>query len=68
METDMGTPQGGPLSLRVQLSVADSVIRLVKEKFKRENGGRLFCEICGFDFYEVYGEIGEDFIEVFFAK
>jgi putative restriction endonuclease len=39
------------------------VIRLAKEKFKRENGGRLFCEICGFDFYEVYGEIGEDFIE-----
>ncbi|MGG0788271.1 HNH endonuclease [Peribacillus simplex] len=39
------------------------VIRLAKEKFKQENGGRIFCEICGFDFYEKYGEIGEDFIE-----
>ncbi len=39
------------------------MIRLAKEKFKQENNGRLFCEICGFDFYDTYGEIGEDFIE-----
>lgn len=39
------------------------VIRMAKEKFKEENNGRLFCEICGFDFYETYGGIGEDFIE-----
>ncbi|PEM90665.1 restriction endonuclease [Bacillus toyonensis] len=39
------------------------VIRLAKEKFKQENNGRLFCEICSFDFYETYGVIGEDFIE-----
>lgn len=38
------------------------VIKLAKEKFKKENE-RLYCEICGFDFEEVYGELGLDFIE-----
>ncbi|GAE32694.1 hnh endonuclease [Halalkalibacter hemicellulosilyticusJCM 9152] len=27
------------------------------------NYGRLFCEICNFDFYKKYGELGGDFIE-----
>ncbi|PEF41608.1 restriction endonuclease [Bacillus sp. AFS094228] len=39
------------------------VILLAKKMFKNNNGGRLFCEICGFDFYDKYGEIGEDYIE-----
>jgi putative restriction endonuclease len=39
------------------------VIRMAKERFKDNHAGRLFCEICDFDFYERYGEIGEDFIE-----
>ncbi|WP_228459517.1 HNH endonuclease [Priestia megaterium] len=38
------------------------VIKLAKEGFKAKNG-RLFCEVCGFDFYTMYGEIGQDFIE-----
>ncbi|MRA64133.1 restriction endonuclease, partial [Bacillus thuringiensis] len=24
---------------------------------------KLFCEICGFDFHKVYGELGKDYIE-----
>lgn len=39
------------------------VIRLAKEKFKKENNGRLFCEICGFNFFTTYGDMGEDFIK-----
>ncbi|UOK56171.1 hypothetical protein MGI18_14135 [Bacillus sp. OVS6] len=39
------------------------VINLAKEKFRQENSGRLFCEVCGFDFHKVYGDIGEGFIE-----
>ncbi|MFP9128863.1 HNH endonuclease [Niallia sp. BSM11] len=39
------------------------VIRLAKDKFKKEHNGRLFCEICKFDFFKIYGEIGEEFIE-----
>ncbi|WP_419958778.1 HNH endonuclease [Psychrobacillus psychrotolerans] len=38
------------------------IIKLAKERFK-EKHGRLFCEVCDFDFYGKYGEIGEDFIE-----
>lgn len=38
------------------------IIKLAKEKFRNENG-RLYCEICGFDFEEVYGQLGSDFIE-----
>lgn len=29
-----------------------------------ESTGRLACEICGFDFWEKYGELGEGFCEV----
>lgn len=38
------------------------VIFLAKEKFKKENG-KLFCQVCGFDFEKTYGNIGKDFIE-----
>ncbi len=38
------------------------VIKIAKERY-REIHGKLFCEVCGFDFYEKYGELGEDFIE-----
>lgn len=38
------------------------VIKLAKINFKKENG-RLFCEICDFDFNKKYGDIGIDFIE-----
>lgn len=38
------------------------VIRLAKIKFKQENE-KLYCQVCGFDFKKIYGEIGEDFIE-----
>lgn len=39
--------------------------KLVREKKKAAIGdyGRLICEICGFDFAEKYGAIGENFIE-----
>ena len=32
--------------------------------FRRENGGRIFCECCGFDFEQTYGAHGSGFIEV----
>ena len=38
------------------------VVQLAKQKFKEENG-RLFCQVCEFDFEKEYGEIGIDFIE-----
>lgn len=38
-----------------------------KRYFKRKYG-KLFCEICGFCFEEVYGKLGEDFIEAHHIK
>jgi|GEM_PF-667909 len=38
------------------------VIALAKKNFKKLHG-KLYCEICTFDFKEIYGELGEDFIE-----
>ena len=36
--------------------------RKKKEKYYKENG-KLDCEVCGFDFYNFYGELGKGFIE-----
>jgi 5-methylcytosine-specific restriction protein A len=38
------------------------VVAIAKENFKRKHG-KLICQVCGFDFEKVYGEIGKDFIE-----
>ncbi|URZ06804.1 HNH endonuclease [Clostridium felsineum] len=38
------------------------VIKLAKNIFFKKNK-RLYCQICGFDFYKYYGEIGENYIE-----
>lgn len=38
------------------------LVRKAKQRAKRRYG-RLTCEVCGFDFEAVYGEIGSDFIE-----
>ncbi len=38
------------------------VIQVAKDNFKKKHG-RLFCQVCGFDFGKVYGEVGENFIE-----
>lgn len=38
------------------------IVKRKKTEVKREQG-KLACEICDFDFEEVYGELGKDFIE-----
>lgn len=45
-----------------------TIVRKAKERFRERNNGRLFCEICKFDFSERYGEIGEGFIEAHHKK
>lgn len=39
------------------------VIKIAKQNFKNKHGGRLFCQICEFDFGATYGKLGRDFIE-----
>ena len=38
------------------------VVRLAKNNFKLKYG-KLFCEVCKFDFEKKYGKVGSDFIE-----
>lgn len=44
-----------------------NINRKKKEKYYKEHE-KLECEICGFDFYKVYGEIGKGFIECHHKK
>lgn len=39
------------------------VIQKAKQNFIEQHDGKLFCEICEFNFEEVYGEFGRGFIE-----
>ena len=43
------------------------LIELSKKKFI-EKHGRLYCEVCGFDFETIYGELGKNFIEAHHIK
>lgn len=38
------------------------------KNFKELHNGRIYCEICGFEFFEKYGDIGKDFIEAHHTK
>lgn len=38
------------------------------KQFKKLNNNELYCEICGFNFEQKYGEIGKDFIEIHHTK
>lgn len=42
---------------------AGAVLRRMKKEQVRAQTGRLVCEVCGFDYEERYGPLGEDFIE-----
>ena len=44
-----------------------NINRKKKEKYYKAHG-KLDCEVCGFDFYKVYGQIGEGFIECHHKK
>lgn len=33
-------------------------------EFKKTHNGRVLCVVCGFNFFETYGEQGRDFIEI----
>lgn len=62
-EDDEGFPEG-KLVLKQHLvrERNSEVIKLAKERFIQQYG-KLFCEICGFDFSTQYGDIGEGYIE-----
>ena len=34
------------------------------KEFKKKMTGRIFCDVCGFDFENTYGELGRDYIQI----
>lgn len=56
------------LSQHLRRERNSQIVKAAKERFKRRNGGRVFCEVCTFDFLERYGEIGEGYIEAHHKK
>jgi len=62
-EDDMGFEEGKKkLILHLCRERNYRVVNLAKEDFLKKHG-RLFCEICSFDFEHKYGQIGKGFIE-----
>lgn len=51
------------LALHMKRERNQSIVRELKAARIRENGGPLPCDICGFDFAETYGKIGDGFAE-----
>jgi hypothetical protein len=39
------------------------LVALAKRRFKEQHDGRLFCQVCDFDFGARYGPLGDDYIE-----
>lgn len=62
-DDDEGFPEG-KLVLRQHLvrERNSEVTKLAKERFIQQHG-KLFCEVCEFDFNACYGDIGEGYIE-----
>lgn len=69
IEEDMSFPEGkANLRKHIIRERNQELIKNAKQKFKRKHNGKLFCEVCGFNFSEKYGELGENFIEAHHIK
>jgi hypothetical protein len=51
------------LSLHLRRERDRTLVRRLKEVRLRQHGGRLPCDVCGFDFVAAYGTLGEGFAE-----
>lgn len=68
-EEDTSFPEGKEvLRKHIVRERNQDLIKNAKRKFKKENGEKLFCQICSFDFSVRYGELGSDYIEAHHIK
>ncbi|MFR1823033.1 MAG: HNH endonuclease [Clostridium saudiense] len=62
-DDDAGFPEGRKMLKQHIVRERDPrVIKKAKDIFKEKND-RIYCEVCGFDYESVYGDIGIDYIE-----
>lgn len=62
-EDDISFPEGKKVLRKHIVYERNPKLMIEAKRRFKELYGKLFCEICEFDFEEKYGEIGEDFIE-----
>jgi 5-methylcytosine-specific restriction protein A len=56
-------PEGKEIERKHKLRERNqAVVKIAKVQFKRKNG-KLFCQVCNFDFFKTYGLRGMDYIE-----
>ncbi|HHG8515366.1 TPA: HNH endonuclease [Legionella pneumophila] len=64
LDNEFTRPEGRlRLAIHFRRERNPQLIKEAKKLFRKNSEGKLFCEICGFCFEEVYGSIGENFIE-----
>lgn len=63
LEEDEGMPEGRLLQRMHTVRERNPALRKRKKAAVLRAGGKLACEVCGFEFGVVYGEIGDGFIE-----
>jgi|JI9StandDraft_2_1071091.scaffolds.fasta_scaffold31231_2 putative restriction endonuclease len=66
---EAGFPEGRKKFILHTIRERDSqVIKDAKEAFKKKHNRELFCEVCGFNFENIYGKHGKDYIEGHHSK
>ncbi len=57
-------PEGREIEIRHNARERNqALIKKAKDSFKHKHDGKVFCEVCNFDFSKKYGLVGEGFIE-----
>ena len=68
-DDDAGFPEGKAiLEKHLYRERNSNLIKRAKKRFEKDHNNRVFCEACGFDFGEVYGDVGKNFIEAHHMK
>lgn len=63
IDPEVGVPEGDiKVRSHRQRERSRELVLMAKQVFRKKNNGRLFCEVCGFDFGNTYGV--PNFIEV----
>lgn len=56
-------PEGRIIEQTHKMRERNAALIKKKKEWGKQHLGRLYCEVCGFDFQQKYGDLGKDFIE-----
>ena len=64
IEEDIEIQEGRKRQTKSTAYERSAAVRKAAIEYYRRKDGHIVCVICNFDFYEVYGDRGKDFIEI----